>query len=104
MINAGLALVLATDFNPGSSPTPSLPMIFSLAMTHMRMSAAECLTASTINGAYSLLRGDKIGSLEAGKFANFSLFDCADYREIAYYFGFSQAHSVYVRGKRAYPL
>lgn len=100
MIQAGLALVLATDFNPGSSPTPSMPMIFSLAMTQMKMSAAECVTASTINAAYSLRRGDKIGSLEAGKRANFSIFDCADYRELAYYFGFSQAHSVYIRGER----
>ena len=100
MIEAGLAVVLATDFNPGSSPTPSMPMIFSLAATHMKMSPAEAVTASTINAAYSLFRADKIGSLEPGKLANFCIFDCKDYRELAYYFGFLQLHSVYVRGVR----
>jgi len=99
MIQAGLAVVLATDFNPGSSPTPSMPMILSLACTQMKMSPAEAITAVTINAAYSLNRGDKIGSLEPGKLANFSVFDCEDYRELAYWFGFSQAHAVYVRGE-----
>lgn len=100
MIDAGLAVVLATDFNPGSSPTPSMPMVFSLAATQMKMTPAECLTAATINAACSLNRGDQIGSLEPGKRANFAMFDCADYREIGYYFGVSQVHSVYVSGKR----
>ena len=98
MIDAGLAVVLATDFNPGSSPTPSMPMILSLACTQMKMSPAEAITAATINAAYSLNRGDKIGSLESGKVANFAVFDCEDYRELAYWFGFSQRHSVYVKG------
>src|SRR5438105_11757560 len=70
VIDAGLAVVIATDFNPGSSPTPSMPMILSLACTQMKMSPAEAITASTINAAYSLSRGDKIGSLEPGKIAN----------------------------------
>jgi imidazolonepropionase len=100
MIEAGLAVVLATDFNPGSSPTPSMPMVLSLAATQMKMTPAEGITAATINAAYSLNRGARIGSLEPGKTANFTLFDCTDYREIAYYFGISQAHSVYVRGEQ----
>jgi len=100
MIDAGLAVVLATDFNPGSSPTPSMPMILSLACTQMKMSPAEAITASTINAAYSLNRGGKIGSLERGKLANFSIFDCEDYRELAYWFGIPQTHSVYVKGER----
>jgi imidazolonepropionase len=100
MIDAGLALVIATDFNPGSSPTVSMPMILSVACTQMKMSPAEAITASTINAAYSLGRGDRIGSLEKGKPATFSIFDCQDYRELAYWFGFSQTHSVYVRGER----
>jgi imidazolonepropionase len=100
MIDAGLAVVLATDFNPGSSPTPSMPMILSLACTQMKMSPAEAITAATINAAYSLNRGDKIGSLESGKVANFAVFDCEDYRELAYWFGFRETHAVYVRGKR----
>ena len=100
MIDAGLAVVIATDFNPGSSPTVSMPMVLSLACTQMKMSPAEAITASTINAAYSLGRGDEIASLETGKLATFSIFDCQDYRELAYWFGFSQAHSVYVRGER----
>ncbi len=100
MIEAGLAIVLATDFNPGSSPTPSMPMVLSLACTQMKVSPAEAITASTINAAYSLNRGSKIGSLEPGKLANFAIFDCEDYRELAYWFGFPQTHAVYVRGER----
>ena len=95
MIDAGLAVVLATDFNPGSSPTPSMPMVLSLACTQMKMSPAEAISASTINAAYSLNRGDKIGSLEPGKLANVAVFDCEDYRELAYWFGIPQTHSVY---------
>jgi imidazolonepropionase len=100
MIDEGLAVVLATDFNPGSSPTPSMPMILSLACTQMKMSPAEGITAATINAAYSLGRGNKIGSLESGKVANFSMFDCEDYRELAYWFGIPQTNSVYVKGER----
>jgi len=99
MIEAGLAIVLATDFNPGSSPTPSMPMVLSLACTQMTMSPAEAITASTVNAAYSLNRGDAIGSLEPGKFGNFVIFDCEDYRELAYWFGLPQTHAVYVRGE-----
>jgi imidazolonepropionase len=100
MIEAGLAVVIATDFNPGSSPTPSMPMILSLACTQMKMSPAEGITAATINAAYSLNRGNRIGSLETGKLANFSIFDCEDFREIAYWFGIPQLHSVYAKGER----
>jgi imidazolonepropionase len=102
MIEAGLAVVIATDFNPGSSPTPSMPMILSLACTQMKMSPAEAIVASTINPAYSLGRDNSIGSLESGKMANFSVFDCEDYRELAYWFGIPQTHSVYVKGRRVH--
>ena len=98
MIEAGLAIVLATDFNPGSSPTPSMPMVLSLACTQMKMSPAEAITASTVNAAYAVNRGDKIGCLEPGKLANFVIFDCEDYGELAYWFGMPQTHSVYIRG------
>jgi imidazolonepropionase len=100
MIEAGLAVVIATDFNPGSSPTPSMPMVLSLACTQMKMSPAEVITASTVNAAYSVNRGDKIGSLEPGKLGNFVIFDCGDYRELAYWFGMPQLHSVHIRGDR----
>ena len=102
MIDAGLAVVLATDFNPGSSPSPSIPMILSLAATQMKMTPAEGVTAATINAAHSLGRGDKIGSLEPGKLANFAVYDCGDYRELAYYFGIPLTHSVYIKGERVW--
>lgn len=99
MIDAGLAVVLATDFNPGSSPTPSMTMILSLAATHMRMTPAEAISAATINAAYSLNRGDKLGSLEPGKIADFVIHDCDDYRELSYFFGIEHPWRVYVQGK-----
>lgn len=99
MIDAGLAVILATDFNPGSSPTPSMPMILSLAATHMKMTPAESITASTINAAYSLNRGAQLGSLEPGKIADFVIHDCDDYRELAYFFGMEHAWQVYASGE-----
>jgi imidazolonepropionase len=99
MIDGGLAVVLATDFNPGSSPTPAMTMILSLADTHMKMTPAEAVTAATINAAYSLNRGDKLGSLEPGKIADFVIHDAEDYRELAYFFGIEHPWHVYVHGK-----
>jgi imidazolonepropionase len=101
MIDAGLAVVLATDFNPGSSPTPSMTMILSLACTQMKMTPAETVTASTINAAYSLGRGDEIGSLEKGKRADFVIHDASDYRELPYFFGLEHPWRVYASGSLA---
>jgi len=102
MIDAGLAVVLATDFNPGSSPTPSMPMILSLACTQMKMTPAEAITAATINAAYSLGRGDEIGSLEKGKRADFVIHEASDYRELAYFFGVEHPWRVDAGGKLAF--
>ena len=98
MIESGLAVVLATDFNPGSSPTTSMPTILSLVCTQMKMTPAETIIATTINAAYSIGRGQEIGSLEAGKRADFVIHDFADYREIPYFFGVRSARSVYIDG------
>jgi imidazolonepropionase len=103
MIDAGLAVVLATDFNPGSSPTPSMTMILSLAATHMKMTPAESITAATINAAYSLNRGGQLGSLEPGKIADIVIHDCDDYRELAYFFGIEHAWQVYASGELVVP-
>ncbi len=102
MIEAGLAVVLATDFNPGSSPTPSMPMVLSLASTHMKMTPAEGLTAATVNAAYSLGLGGETGSLEKAKRADFVIHDCADYREVAYFFGIEHAREVFIAGRRVF--
>lgn len=99
MIEAGLAVVLATDFNPGSSPTPSMPMILSLACTQLKMTPAEAISAATINAAHSLRRAGEIGSLERGKSADFVIYDCRDYREIAYFFGAPLTQAVYLEGR-----
>ncbi len=102
MIEAGLAVVLATDFNPGSSPTPSMLLALTLACTQMKMTPAEALTAATINAAFSLGLGGEIGSLEPGKRADIVIHDCADWRELAYFAGVAHPWQVYTNGKLAW--
>jgi len=99
MIDMGLPVVLASDFNPGSSPTPSIPMIISLAVTQMKLSVAEAITAVTVNAAYSLSRGHLVGSLERGKVADFVIHQFSDYRELGYYFGVEPVEQVFMRGR-----
>jgi imidazolonepropionase len=86
LIDAGVAVALATDYNPGSSPTPSMPFAMSLACTHMKMSPAEAIAASTMNGAWALRLQDSRGSIEPGKSADLAVFEGKDYREIPYWF------------------
>jgi imidazolonepropionase len=102
LIDAGAIVALATDYNPGTSPTVSMPMILSLACTQLRMTPAEAITAATMNSAYSLGREKQIGSLEVGKLADISIFDVDDYREIPYYFGMNTCHTTIKRGQIAY--
>lgn len=99
LIAAGAIVALATDFNPGTSPTLSMPMVLSLACTQMRMTPAEAIAAATVNAAYALGRADRIGSLEVGKFADVALFNVEDYREIPYYFGVNHCVLTLKRGK-----
>lgn len=98
MIEAGLPVVVATDFNPGSSPTASMTMILSLSCTQMKMTPAEALTAATVNAAWSLDLGSAIGSLEAGKIADFVIHDAEDYQELAYFFGSHRPFAVFASG------
>jgi imidazolonepropionase len=87
LIDAGAAVALATDFNPGTSPTTSMPMVLSTACTQMRMSPAEAISAATINGAHALRLAERKGTVEPGKDADLAVFDVKDHREICYWFG-----------------
>jgi imidazolonepropionase len=97
-IESGAAVALATDYNPGSSPTLSMPMAMSLACTQMKMSPAETIAAATINGAWALRVADSKGSVEPGKDADLALFDVHDYREIPYWFGANHCVSTIMNG------
>jgi imidazolonepropionase len=98
LIDRGVAVALATDYNPGTSPTVSMPMVMSLACTHMKMAAEEAIAASTINGAWALRVADRKGSIEAGKDADLAVFDVGDYREIPYWFGANRCFMTIANG------
>lgn len=100
LIDAGVAVALATDYNPGSSPTVSMPFVLSMACTRMRMSPAEAVSAATINAAWGLRLQDRKGSVEPGKDADLALFDVRDYREIAYWFGENRCLETVMNGLR----
>lgn len=100
MIDAGLPVVLATDFNPGSSPTTSMPFVMSLACQQMKMLPSEAMTAATINAAYSLGLGNTVGSLEPGKAADFLIHEFKDYRELAYFAAVPNLPQVFIAGQR----
>jgi len=97
-IDAGMPVALATDYNPGTSPTISMPMAMSLACTQMKMSPAEAIAASTINGAWSLRLAGRKGSIEPGKDADLAVFDLEDYREIPYWYGANHCEMTIVNG------
>jgi imidazolonepropionase len=102
MIEAGVAVALATDFNPGTSPTYSMPMILSLACSQMRMTPAEAIAAATINGAHAMGCADHTGSIEAGKDADLVMFNVPDYREIPYHFGVNLVAMTMKKGQVLY--
>jgi len=99
LIEAGAAVALATDFNPGTSPTVSMPFVLSLACTHMKMTPAEAIAAATINGAWSLRIADRKGSIEPGKDADLAIFGVKDYREIPYWFATDTCSGVIIGGE-----
>lgn len=102
LIDAGAIVALATDFNPGTSPTLNMQFVLSLACSAMRLTPAEAVSAATINAAYALRRADRLGSLEPGKQADIIVMDVADYREIPYYFAWNHCMMTVKKGRVIY--
>jgi imidazolonepropionase len=98
LIDAGVAMALATDYNPGSSPTMSMPFVMSLACTQMKMSPAEVIAACTINGAWALRLQERKGSVESGKDADLAIFNVSDYREVSYWMARNSCAAVMANG------
>lgn len=98
-VDAGVPVALATDFNPGTSPTPSLPLIMALGVSQLRLSAAEVLIAATVNGAAALALAERVGQIAPGFSADLALFDIRDVRELPYWYGDNRCVATYVRGK-----
>lgn len=99
MLDAGLPVALATDFNPGTSPTVSLPLVLTLGVSQLRMSAAEAIVAATVNGAAALGLADRIGQIAPGYSADLALLDATDYRELPYWLGARLCRGLWTRGK-----
>ncbi len=99
IIDAGCAIALSTDFNPGSAPCPSLPSSMAIACRYQKILPSEALNAATINAAFAVGLGEKIGSLERGKQADILILDTNDYRQIAYEFGSNAVEQVIKKGK-----
>jgi imidazolonepropionase len=102
LIDAGAAVALATDFNPGTSPTVSMPMVIGLACRQMRMTPAEAIVASTVNGACALGLLERTGTIEPGRDADLILLDAENYRELAYFFGMNPISKTIKRGRVMY--
>jgi imidazolonepropionase len=98
LIDSGVPVALATDYNPGTSPTLSMPMAMSLACTQMKMSPGEAIAAATINGAWALRLANRKGSIEPGKDADLAIFDVKDYRQIPYWFGANHCELTVLNG------
>jgi imidazolonepropionase len=102
LIDAGAAVALATDFNPGTSPTPNFPLILTLAVSQLRLSVAEALVAGTVNGAAALNLAESVGQLAPGFSADLALYDAEDVRELPYWYGDRRCRATWVRGKACY--
>lgn len=102
LIDQGVAVAIATNYNPETCPTHNMQMIISLACSKMNMTAAEAISAATINGAHALAMGHQIGSLEVGKQADVVILDVPDYREIPYHFGVNLVRTTIKKGRPIY--
>jgi imidazolonepropionase len=98
-IESGVPVALATDFNPGTSPTPNLPLVLTLGVSQLHLSVAEAVVAATVNGAAALAMADRVGQISPGFAADLALFDIRDVRELPYWYGDNRCSATYVRGK-----
>jgi imidazolonepropionase len=98
LVDAGAAVALASDFNPGTSPTPNFPLVLTLGVSQLRLSAAEVLVAATVNGAAALGLASETGQLAPGFSADLALWDADDVREIPYWYGDRRCRATWVRG------
>lgn len=99
LIDSGCAVALSTDYNPGSAPSPSLPMAMAIACRYQKLLPSETMNAATVNAAFGIGLGETHGSIEVGKTADLVIFDCEDYRQIANEFGGNLADSIVKNGK-----
>ncbi|HEY4622648.1 MAG TPA: imidazolonepropionase, partial [Solibacillus sp.] len=99
MVDSGVPVAISTDFNPGSSPTISLPFVQNLACMNMGMTMEEVLCATTINAAYAINRGDQVGSLEQGKQADLLILDVPNYKQLQYFYGMNHTDTVIKAGQ-----
>lgn len=99
MIDRGVPVAISTDFNPGSSPTISLPFIQNLACMNMGMTMEEVLCATTINAAHAINRGDEIGTIEAGKKADLLILNVPNYKQLQYFYGMNHTDTVIKAGE-----
>ena len=104
LIEAGAAVALATDFNPGTSPTVNFPLILTLGVSQLHLSVAEAVIAATVNGAAALGLADHVGQIAPGFSADLALFDCEDIRELPYWYGDRRCRGTWVRGETCHPF
>jgi imidazolonepropionase len=102
LIDAGVPVALATDFNPGTSPTPNLPLVLTLGVSQLHLSVAEAVIAATVNGAAALALADRIGQIAPGFSADLAVFDVKDVRELPYWYGDNRCVATFARGKACY--
>lgn len=103
LIEAGVPVALATDFNPGTSPTPNLPLILTLGVSQLHLTVSEAVLAATVNGAAALALADSVGKLEPGFSADLALFEISDVGELPYWYGDRRCLGTWVRGKSCHP-
>ena len=103
LLDAGAAIALASDFNPGTSPTVNFPLILTLGVSQLHLSVAEAMLAATVNGAAALALADRVGQLAAGFSADLAIFEMDDLRELPYWYGDRRCRGTWVRGKPCHP-